>query len=265
MRNSKWFRFSSVALAATLGLVLSVGLSDASAAPRVQSTTAAAIVPGGYIDSLSVTPDLSTWTLVGWAIDFQAPTVAIPVDVYIDGLPIMRATAGDARDDLAAAFPTAGADHGFTIAVPAPTAPGTHYACVYAINTNGVGPNTGLGCRKVTVPNPFLVAPTGFIDMLAGSPDGSTWTLVGWTIDFKAPTTVLTVHVYIDGVFATAALAGDVRDDVAAVFPTAGAAHGYTIAVAAPLTPGTHFACVYAINTNGVGPNTGLGCRKVTV
>jgi hypothetical protein len=50
---------------------------------------------------------------------------------------------------------------------------------------------------------------------------------------------------------------------VAATYPAAGAAHGFTGYVR--LTRGTHQVCAYAINTGQGTTNPSLGCRSVVV
>ncbi|HEX4726960.1 MAG TPA: hypothetical protein VH298_04130 [Jatrophihabitans sp.] len=49
-----------------------------------------------------------------------------------------------------AVYPHFGANHGFSVAVPAN--PGQHRVCGYAINTVGSGLNQAIGCQSVDVP-----------------------------------------------------------------------------------------------------------------
>ena len=55
-----------------------------------------------------------------------------------------RATATASRPDVAGAYPGWGADHGYSVSVPA--TPGQQ-VCTYAINTLQGTSNTTLGCR----------------------------------------------------------------------------------------------------------------------
>ena len=107
---------------------------------------------------------------------------------------------------------------------------------------------------------------------LTGSPFGSLDSVTavaggvrvrGWSIDpnTSSPTRV---HVYVDGRGRVAATANRTRNDVARVYPHAGAAHGFDVEVP-DVAPGARQVCVYAINAAGEGGNTLLGCRTVTV
>jgi hypothetical protein len=218
-------------------------------------------VPGGVFDSLLANG--SNWELTGWAVDSKAPTTSLSVDAYVDGVMAGRFAADGTRTDVAAAYPAAGAAHGFDVMVARPTAAGEHIACVYAINTDPAGSNPLLGCKKATIPSPTAVVPGGFFDTLLAN--GSNWELTGWTIDGKAPTTSLSVDVYVDGVVAGRFTADATRNDVAAVYPAAGAAHGFDVMVARPTVAGEHIACVYAINTDATGSNPLLGCKTATI
>lgn len=104
--------------------------------------------------------------------------------------------------------------------------------------------------------------PSGTLDGTDGVDGGLS--ARGWTYDPDSPTTALATHVYVDGAGAAVVQASESRPDVAAAFPVAGPAHGYSAAVFAP--PGDHTSCTYGID---VGPlpagNTTLGCRRVTV
>lgn len=83
----------------------------------------------------------------------------------------------------------------------------------------------------------------------------------GWALDPDLPTTSLAVHFYVDGVLASTATAARSRIDVGAVYPAAGAAHGFEATFDAAL--GTHTVCIYAINVGNGWVNPQLGCRTV--
>jgi hypothetical protein len=75
----------------------------------------------------------------GWALD---PDHAEPIAVhlYVDGQFASASSASEQRPDIASAFPSYGAAHGYTIAVPA----GHHTACIWAIDPDGaVNPRVG--------------------------------------------------------------------------------------------------------------------------
>ena len=72
------------------------------------------------------------------------------------------------------------------------------------------------------------------------------------------------MHVYVDGTWAGAVTASAPRGDIAAVYPWAGAAHGYDTVV--PSAGGSHQVCAYGINVGPTGTqNVKLGCATVVV
>ena len=101
--------------------------------------------------------------------------------------------------------------------------------------------------------------PFGNLDGTARAP--GTLTVSGWAIDpdTNAP---LTVHVYVDGKYATKGVTGVSRPDVAASYPGWGSDRGYSITV--PVTAGTHTVCAYGINQLIGTSNSKLGCRTVS-
>jgi metallopeptidase family M12-like protein len=84
----------------------------------------------------------------GWALDWDTDA-AIPIKVYVDGVPTAVNRAGNARSDIGALWPAYGPNHGFDFEVPLITA-GSHQICVWAVN---VGPGSDFllsqGCRTV--------------------------------------------------------------------------------------------------------------------
>jgi hypothetical protein len=100
-------------------------------------------------------------------------------------------------------------------------------------------------------------APHGAVDSISGS--NGVATVKGWAFDpnVNGPSTVL---FYVDGNLAGTLTAGQSRPDVGAVFPAAGANHGFT-AYLSP-APGMHRVCAYAIN-DGAGGSPGIGCGTV--
>ena len=102
--------------------------------------------PFGHVDSVSAGP--STITATGWAID-RDTTGPVMVQMYIDGRTNALTWANKPRPDIAAAYPTAGPNHGFTLTMT--TTPGRHTVCLYAINT-GPGTSKQLSCHITNVP-----------------------------------------------------------------------------------------------------------------
>jgi hypothetical protein len=194
----------------------------------------------------------TTVTAGGWAFDPDAPTASSQVHVYVDGRGTAL-TASASRPDVGAVFPAAGANHGFGWS--ATLDPGMHTVCAYAIDVQLSWLNTPLGCRTVAV---ALTRPWGNWETLSAS--GSTITVGGWALDPDSPSVSSAVHVYIDGQ-GVALTADESRPDVGAVFPDAGAAHGF--GHSSTVAPGRHTVCVYAIDAQITWLNTTLGCRSI--
>jgi hypothetical protein len=85
----------------------------------------------------------------------------------------------------------------------------------------------------------------------------------GWAIDADTNGPI-DVHVYVDGVYVTAARASGGRPDIAAAYPGMGPFHGFDVTV--PAGPGRRQVCVYGINVGPSGNgNALLGCRTVSI
>jgi hypothetical protein len=192
----------------------------------------------------------------GWAYDTDS-SGPIPVHVYIDGTFQGVLTANSSRPDVAAAFPGVSANHGFEGSFVLGAGP--HQVCAYGINVGPFGfTNPALGCRSVTIDG----SPTGYVDSATGAAGSAR--VRGWTIDADV-TWGIDVHVYVDGVFRTAANAGGARPDLGSLFPAYGAGHGFDTTVGG-LGSGSHQLCVYGINNVfTAGQNRQLGCRSVAV
>ena len=202
--------------------------------------------PAGFIDKVAATP--TSITASGWALDPDTND-PIAVHMYVDGNG-QAFVADQSRPDIAAIFGK-GDKHGFTTTMNA--SPGSHNVCLYAINTPA-GDNVALGCRTVVVANS---PPTGFLDSVSGGPGAVT--VQGWALD-RDTTNPIAVHMYVDG-NSQAFVADQSRPDIAAIFGK-GDKHGFTTTMSA--SPGSHNACLYAINTPA-GDNVALGCRTVVV
>ncbi|MCZ2822337.1 N-acetylmuramoyl-L-alanine amidase [Modestobacter sp. VKM Ac-2977] len=83
----------------------------------------------------------------GWAWDPDRGAAPTEVHLYLDGGWAGAVTATGDRPDVAAAYPAAGAAHGYwaTVAVPA----GRHQLCAYAIDSGHGTTNPLLGCKQV--------------------------------------------------------------------------------------------------------------------
>ena len=195
----------------------------------------------------------------GWTVDQDAQTAPLDVHVYVNGVLSGVHPADRPRTDVAAMYLAAGSAHGFDL-VQALPGPGSYPVCVFAINQAGGTRNTLLGCRTVTSPA-SVWAPIGALD--SATPRGGTVFLSGWALDGDAPTTPLSVHVYLDGRYAGSATADRTRTDVARAHPGTGTTHGFTTPLEVPT--GTHQVCVYAIDAGPGSVNPRLGCASVTV
>jgi SpoIID/LytB domain protein len=195
----------------------------------------------------------SDLTVSGWAID---PETAAPISVhvYVDGANVATLTADGTRTDVAAAYPGAGAQHGFSATLP--TAPGVHQVCVYAINVLQGGVNPQLGCRTVDVG----VRPIGRIE--GASVDDFEVHVRGWALDPDTSASIR-VHLYVDGRPMQAVTASGNRPDVAAIYPATGPAHGFDARISVPA--GRHTVCAYGINVLGATGNPLLSCTQVVV
>jgi hypothetical protein len=193
-------------------------------------------------------------TVSGWALDPDQPTVSGAVHVYVDGGGTAL-VADVSRPDVAAAFPGAGAAHGFTLSVTVP--PGGHSVCVYAIDVDSPGRNTPLGCRAVATQTALPLGNADWFSIRDGQ-----LTVKGWAFDPDHPTDAVDVHVYVNGA-GSRVLADGYRGDVPFSHPGVGTAHGWEHE--ARVLPGPLSVCVYAIDLDVASRNSVLGCRTFTV
>lgn len=211
------------------------------------------VAPGGAlrgnVDWVSAAAGAAT--VSGWAFD---PGSSAPVNVVVtaQGQQPVVVTADGGRPDVAAAFPGYGAAHGYQITVPATA--DTHWVCVELANPV-TGSSLLLGCPAVHVPPP---SPIGALENVAGEPGSIA--VSGWAFDPDV-TTPTFVWVDVDG-RGSPLLANVPRNDIAARYGLANAAHGFQTTIAA--AAGSHVVCVTAVNA-GPGSDTPLGCRTVTV
>ncbi|MCW2740951.1 MAG: N-acetylmuramoyl-L-alanine amidase, family 2 [Blastococcus sp.] len=212
--------------------------------------------PTGVLDA--VAPSFGRATVQGWVLDLDVPQQAVIVHAYVDGVYRSAASANGTRSDVGRAFPPAGDAHGYRFAVDLTA--GTHRICVYALNAGGGSGNPMLGCRSVTVSG-FQAQPVGAVDGVGAL--GNRIGFTGWALDGSAPTQALSVHVYLDGRPVDVITADRSRPDIAAAFPGAQAAHGFTGTV--PASPGAHVLCLYAMNVGSGNGNPTLKCSNVVV
>ncbi|MFC8191180.1 N-acetylmuramoyl-L-alanine amidase [Cellulomonas sp. NPDC057328] len=201
--------------------------------------------PFGNWERTTVSPEAVE--VAGWVHD---PDTRGPVRLVVDVDGRRTEVVADrARPDVAAAHPTAGPAHGFTVRVP--LARGRNVVCLWAVNVAG-GYDTTLGCRDLTGTN---APPVGSIDELSATSD--TLTVRGWALD---PDTrdPIDVHIYVNGV-GRVVRADLSRPDVDVAYGR-GDRHGFSLQL--PVAGGTHQVCVYAINTPA-GANTTLACTTV--
>ncbi len=199
--------------------------------------------------------------VAGWAADPASPGAREQVHVYVTGPAGTSGTSGiltgDARADVARAFPWAGGNQGFHATVPS-MGDGDNQVCLYAINVRPPNNNPRIACRSVAV----RTYPFGVVDSVTVT--GNKAQVAGWTVDPAAPATSIPVHIYVTSAngqsVGTPFVAGDVRGDVNAVIGVGGR-HGYSRQVT--LFPGVNTVCAYGIGTVG-GHNALIGCRTVT-
>lgn len=100
--------------------------------------------PFGDLNSVGVSAGVAT--LQGWVIDRDV-TSPVDVHVYVNGQWGGSYVANVTRNDVGAAFPAYGSQHGFVIQVPVPA--GANQICAYGIN-QGAGYNVLIGCRTAS-------------------------------------------------------------------------------------------------------------------
>lgn len=209
----------------------------------------------GSLDAVTA-PASQQISVAGWALDPDTDQSPISVHVYTDGTFTGTAVANAFRSDVAAVYPWSGPLHGFNATFS--VTPGVRQVCVYAISVGSAPTNPLLGCRTVTV---LPSAPLGSLDSARPTPNGVQ--VAGWTADFDAPTTPLTVHIYVGDRFAASVVANQRRADIGNAFPAFGPNRGFNTVL--PVAPGTHRVCAYALNVGAGTTNPAIGCRTVTV
>lgn len=203
----------------------------------------------GNVDGLTVVP--GGVRISGWGIDPGTPGVACSVNVYDCLRPVATVAAALPRQDVAAAFPGQGPNHGFDVFYR--LCPGERLVSVAVNDTSGRGSNW-IFHRMVTI-SPNAV---GHFDLAEGGV--GTLRAAGWVVGPEGGS--VPVDVIVDGVVVASARADVVRSDVGAVYPYTGGVTGFDVTVAA--SPGYHTVCVVA-RPGGGSVDIDLGCRPVTV
>jgi hypothetical protein len=103
-------------------------------------------------------------------------------------------------------------------------------------------------------------APAGNVDSVLAAGPGNV-RVRGWTFT-GGKTQPISVHIYVDGRFATSANANVSRSDVAAAYPFQGPNHGYDLTLSLPI--GSRNVCVYGLDSLS-GGNALLGCKTLMI
>ena len=207
-------------------------------------------VSGQSLGSLDlVAPAPGGFRISGWALDPETGDASVAVT--IDGAPARTIRSGVDRPDVGLVYPQFGPKHGFSAVVTATG--GSHQVCATVINQGVGGADLPLGCRSVTVPSG---PPIGNLEYAGRGWGGLV--VAGWALD---PDTAgpVTIHAYVNGVFAKAFVADATRPDVGSVYPGYGDRHGFTAYFPIPSVGST--VCLYVINRGPWTPNTTLSCR----
>lgn len=212
---------------------------------RPTSTATTGNLPIGNLDVVRVGP--GSLEVFGWAADRDVPSDAVTIHLYVDGGWAGSLRADQARGDLAAAMPWAGAYHGWSARLA--VSRGAHQVCAFALDASGTNPK--LGCRTAQVGG------TGFgsLDSITEVPGG--YQLNGWAVDPDTSASV-GVHVYGNGAFGGWSVAQTERADVASALPAYGTRHGYSIRTKAG--HGWTRLCAYGIDAQGGDANRQLAC-----
>ncbi len=247
-RNRKRVTCAAVIAGPALAALSLINLAQPASADEIPA------IPIGYLDS--VIAGTGSVQVAGWTIEPDT-TRAIDVQIFVDGVYNQTVNASVERDDVGAAFPGFGPNHGYTAKINGLTA-AAHVIDVYAINADELqNDNVLLGEQAIAAPS---LTPFGSVDVVRQT-TGDNVLIEGWAIDPKTSVPI-SVAVYVDGVGIGNTTADRSRTDVGAAYPADGSNHGFT--VMAPLaSAGAHTIDVYAIDSSGDGNNP-LVSRTVT-
>lgn len=221
---------------------------------RVTCSTFQYAAPVGWVEAYTET-EAGDLRISGWVFDPSTPTTPTAAQVYVDGHGV-SVVSNLNRPDIAAAYPAAGAAHGFSTDVH--VAAGTHGICVYGWNLGIGGTSPLLRCATVTLQYKAPLANVESITAIGGGQVRAS----GWAFDPSVPTAAATIHVWVDGRPTMAVTADQARPDVGRFYAGIGDSHGFDQTLT--LSPGTHQVCVFALNLGVAGPNVLQRCENVT-
>jgi GH25 family lysozyme M1 (1,4-beta-N-acetylmuramidase) len=127
------------------GINAGAGTTNTNLSGTCKTVTVTNQKPVGSLDSVKTSP--KAITVAGWSIDPNT-TASISVRTFVDGKKVGTVTANGTRNDVAKAYPSFGAKHGYTAKYA--TTAGSHKVCSYGLDSAG-GSSTTLGCKTVTV------------------------------------------------------------------------------------------------------------------
>jgi hypothetical protein len=182
--------------------------------------------------------------VVGWALDTDAPTTSVNVDIKIDAVS-HAATANVARTDIAKKYPTAGDYHGYAQSYQ--LAEGSHTVCVTAHDI-GYGHDVTFPCKTAVL---NFTPSAGIIGVTARS----TGALIhGWASD-PDTTDPISASISVDGHAVRTVQAN-----------ASGATHdGHNFWASLGLTSGTHTICATGINVLYGSRNSTPACSSITL
>ncbi|MEO7261069.1 MAG: hypothetical protein ABI047_07435 [Jatrophihabitantaceae bacterium] len=238
--------------------ILTQGGSYGTPIANMLTAEARLLMPGGKIANDSPFGGVSSWslhgrylTVNGWALDPNALSSELRIFFYVNSQPFTYVQTTVPRGDINAHFSASG-NHGFTKTLK--LANGANNVCAYAINV-GAGSNTKLGCRSVSLNG----SPLGGISSVTQK--GNLATFTGWSFDYDAPDTGLTVVANVNGAVAGSVASTVLRPDINTAFHGTGL-HGYRMTVRLPA--GSSTVCLHALN-RGYGSESRLGCSGFRV
>jgi len=218
------------------------GSPTGNAAPPVTALGSFDVLTAGY----------NAVTVEGWALD-RNTSASTRVDVTVGGTETST-TANRVRNDVGAAYPKQGPNHGFKHTTAAP--PGSQQVCVWAVNAD-TRARASLGCKTVTVADG---SPFGSLDRASAAPGGVS--VAGWAIDPETKSSI-GVTIQADGKTVKQLSGAKERTDVGRAYPGYGSAHGFAATV--PVGAGNHRICATGLNV-GAGSNATVGsCTTVNV
>ena len=222
--------------------------------PGVLTAQARLLMPGGRIANDDPLGRVDVWklygrylTVTGWAFDPNYTTSGVRIWFHVNGTPTTYVQTTVYRPGVNAHYNITG-NHGFTKTLRLNN--GTNNVCAYAMNL-GAGHYTRIGCKSVLLTG----QPVGNVNSVAQK--GNVVTLTGWSFDYDAPDTPLTVVARVNGALAGTVPSTIMRPRINAAFHGTGP-HGFTITVRIPA--GTSTVCIYALN-KGPGSTARPGCR----